>query len=212
MNIGDIGWVETCFVPWTLVFKAVGKHKYTTELIKHITNVHFFYPEGLKRAVWYSMLLQNLYTKTVLIVPGLNRTIEAIIKESVLINIFCNAHLTLEKDLVLSYLSTHHADPDMTQTYATLEQHMSQYLLYTFDPARKSAHQLQDMFMKGFEALKQVNTSTMQVASATVEEVGTEGAEDEHDDKQGNTEDHEHDIDDKIYPDAKDISIELDNL
>ena len=48
MNTGDIGRVEACFVPWTLIFKGVGKHKYAAEMIRHITNVHFFYPEGLK--------------------------------------------------------------------------------------------------------------------------------------------------------------------
>lgn len=48
MNVGDIGRVEACFAPWTLIFKATGKHKYAAELIKHVTNVHFSYPEGLK--------------------------------------------------------------------------------------------------------------------------------------------------------------------
>src|SRR5882762_7605209 len=29
MNAGDIGRVETSFLPWTYIFKATGKHKYT---------------------------------------------------------------------------------------------------------------------------------------------------------------------------------------
>lgn len=48
MNTGDIGRVEVLFAPWVFLFKATGKHKYATEMTKHITNVHFVYPEGLK--------------------------------------------------------------------------------------------------------------------------------------------------------------------
>ena len=48
MNAGDIGRVEMCFEPWILIFKATGKHKYATEMIRHITYVHHYYPEGLK--------------------------------------------------------------------------------------------------------------------------------------------------------------------
>lgn len=48
MNRGDIGHVEVCFAPWVCIFKATGKHKYASAMIKHITNVHFHYPAGLK--------------------------------------------------------------------------------------------------------------------------------------------------------------------
>lgn len=48
MNHGDIGRVEACFGPWVCIFKATGKHKYASAMIKHITYVHFHYPEGLR--------------------------------------------------------------------------------------------------------------------------------------------------------------------
>jgi hypothetical protein len=48
MNYGDIGRVETLFLPWIYLFKATGKHKYATHMVKHLTDVHFLYPEGLK--------------------------------------------------------------------------------------------------------------------------------------------------------------------
>lgn len=50
MNHGDIGRVEACFAPWVCIFKATGKHKYASAMIKHITYVHFHYPEGLRYA------------------------------------------------------------------------------------------------------------------------------------------------------------------
>ena len=48
MNVGDIGRLELCMEPWAYIFKATGKHKYAAELIKHITNVHFYYKPELR--------------------------------------------------------------------------------------------------------------------------------------------------------------------
>lgn len=48
MNEGDIGRVEDTFMPWVFIFKACGKYKYAAHMVKHLHNVHFVYPEGLK--------------------------------------------------------------------------------------------------------------------------------------------------------------------
>ncbi|KAF6764718.1 hypothetical protein DFP72DRAFT_799188 [Ephemerocybe angulata] len=48
MNYGDIGRVETCLVPWILIFIGCGKHKYAAEMTKYLENVHFIYPKGLR--------------------------------------------------------------------------------------------------------------------------------------------------------------------
>lgn len=47
MNIGDIGRVEHCFLPWTALFKATGKHKYAAAIVQHVHNVHFVFDRGL---------------------------------------------------------------------------------------------------------------------------------------------------------------------
>jgi len=48
MNEGDIGRVETLFPPWICLFKATGKHKYATHMVKFLTDIHFMYPPGLR--------------------------------------------------------------------------------------------------------------------------------------------------------------------
>jgi hypothetical protein len=48
LNYGDIGRVETCFMPWVFIFQGCGKHKYAAEMQRYLRNVHFIYPEGLK--------------------------------------------------------------------------------------------------------------------------------------------------------------------
>ncbi|KAH6879605.1 hypothetical protein BKA70DRAFT_1127264 [Coprinopsis sp. MPI-PUGE-AT-0042] len=48
MNLGDIGRVETCFLPWAFTFLGCGKHKYANEIFRYLKNVWFVYPEGLR--------------------------------------------------------------------------------------------------------------------------------------------------------------------
>lgn len=48
MNDGDIGRVETCFIPWMQLFKAIGKHKYAKAIKQYLTNLHFVYPPSLR--------------------------------------------------------------------------------------------------------------------------------------------------------------------
>ncbi|KAJ7187718.1 hypothetical protein GGX14DRAFT_383377 [Mycena pura] len=56
MNFGDIGRIETLFPTWIYIFKAVGKHKYATHMLKFMTDLHFVYPAPLRHAIRYNML------------------------------------------------------------------------------------------------------------------------------------------------------------
>ena len=47
MKHGDIGRVENTFLPWVFVFKAVGKHKYATALVRVMNDLKYTYPERL---------------------------------------------------------------------------------------------------------------------------------------------------------------------
>lgn len=48
LNMGDIGRVETLFLPWMYIFQGCGKHKYAAEMKQYLENVHFIYPKGLR--------------------------------------------------------------------------------------------------------------------------------------------------------------------
>ena len=48
LNYGDIGRVEACFLPWIFIFSGCGKHKYATEMRRHLENIHFVYPKPLR--------------------------------------------------------------------------------------------------------------------------------------------------------------------
>jgi hypothetical protein len=48
LNHGDIGRVETCFVPWIYIFAGCGKHKYAAEMRRYLEDIHFVYPKRLR--------------------------------------------------------------------------------------------------------------------------------------------------------------------
>lgn len=57
MNVGDIGRVERCLFTWIPLFKATGKHIYATYLERFFLDLHFKYPQGLRRAIRYNILI-----------------------------------------------------------------------------------------------------------------------------------------------------------
>ena len=65
LNYGDIGRVETCFMPWVFIFQGCGKHKYAAEMQRYLKNVHFIYPEGLKCVTcnWYNQVERTDQTR-----------------------------------------------------------------------------------------------------------------------------------------------------
>ncbi|PSR77789.1 hypothetical protein PHLCEN_2v7712, partial [Hermanssonia centrifuga] len=135
--------------------EAIGKHKYARFMINHLLAVHYEYPEGLKKAVIYGG-------------EGSNRTVVRIIKESILIQIFRDVHLTFEKNLVLSHLTTQHSAPDMTKTLTALLQHLAQERTHEKIPKRKSYYSIPNWMEIGQNALW---------SAAEVDEV--EGAEED---------------------------------
>ena len=53
LNHGDIGHVETCFMPWIYIFAGCGKHKYVAEMRWYLEDIHFVYPEGLRYMIMH---------------------------------------------------------------------------------------------------------------------------------------------------------------
>ncbi|KAI0684930.1 hypothetical protein BC835DRAFT_1421798 [Cytidiella melzeri] len=167
MNHGDVGRVESCFVPWIWIFRATGKHKYVKHMVKYLSNVHFNYPSGLKKAIRYSILinpsgkpgcfrapdwcleLNNLYTETKYGGVGVNYTEKRIIDESVLIQVFRDLHLTFERNLALGHLTTRHAEPDMTLTFEAVLRYLQDVKAHEIVRGRESKHMIPDMKDKG---------------------------------------------------------------
>ncbi|KAI9460696.1 hypothetical protein HD554DRAFT_2206865 [Boletus coccyginus] len=149
MNRGDIGRTETCIVHWVPILKAIGKHKYATQMMNFLINIHFVYPLGFRYAVQYHWLvnptgkpmkwhavdwcveLNNLFTKVKNGGMGPNRTVEQIILESPLMQAYRNAQAMIQKNFWHTHLTTKHGDPKMTKTFAGLTTRLEVYSPHT---------------------------------------------------------------------------------
>ncbi|TBU61019.1 hypothetical protein BD310DRAFT_767432, partial [Dichomitus squalens] len=173
LNAGDIGRLETLLVPWILLFRATGKHKYGNYTLRFWHALYFIYPEGLRRAFRLSILvnptgkahhfravdwvleLLNLFTKDMYGGSGSNNTKERILFESILVLLFRSSHANFERNFRIGGLTFAHAKKDMRKTFKFVldylksnEQQPNNYIA-----GRTSRHSIPDMIGKGWEIL-----------------------------------------------------------
>ncbi|KAF9027204.1 hypothetical protein BDZ89DRAFT_1101935 [Hymenopellis radicata] len=143
LNWGDIGRLETTFMPWVYIFRSCGKHKYSTYLRKYLRDVHFRYPAGLKKAIRYNIIVfpkaqeghgrgvdwvverNNLYEKRIYGGKFSNHTKRRIIQESPLIGVFQNARIQIEKMFRINHGSGRRGSPKMQRTFKKLMQYFA---------------------------------------------------------------------------------------
>ena len=170
MNFGDIGQLERTLLPWILLFKATGKHKYATAMEKHLVETHFEYPEPLRHTIRYNMLVnptgkagkfcavdwlveaENCEIKVHHCGQGSNQTVKHMIAESALIGTFKAINDSVENNLLLN-TTLAHGEPNMGQTFAELRKSLSQTSPHKLMPSRKSMYSIPNMLNKGGELL-----------------------------------------------------------
>ena len=99
---------------------------------------------GKYRAVDWCVELNNLFTKSVHGGEYSNYTVDRIIKESPLIEVYRQARASAGKQFALTGLTSAHADADMSRTYEALSSHLKTVRPHQFQPGRKSRSILQD--------------------------------------------------------------------
>lgn len=188
MRHGDIGRLETCLYKWIPVFKGTGKHKYANMLSEFMLDLHFVYPADLRKVVRYNWLcnpggtmngfrgvdwlleLNNLLTKVIYGGRSSNYTIDRIIKESPLIQLYRDSKRVIEEQFLLTPKSMRHGKPDMTATYAALSGHAIDTNFLTFKPGRTSKYPVPDVFTIGMERYEAELAG--QVSSGETEDTG----------------------------------------
>ncbi|KAG2087739.1 hypothetical protein BD769DRAFT_1632408 [Suillus cothurnatus] len=161
--------LEASFLPWIYVFKATGKHKYASQMIKFLVNLHDIIrmnllcnPSGhalVFRAVDWVVERNNLYTKVIYRGGGPNGTIEHIIKESPLIKVYRNCHIIIENGFHLQHQTIRHAQPDMTNTICKLSMRIKEKYTRIKTFGRKALWSIPDQINEGM-ALMQEQTIT----------------------------------------------------
>ncbi|KIJ35147.1 hypothetical protein M422DRAFT_181128, partial [Sphaerobolus stellatus SS14] len=150
MDHGDVGRVEDLFIPLICLFKSTGKHKYASAMVQMRGNLLFVYPEGLSHAIRMNWLvnptghpagfcavdwvveLNNLYTKVVYGGRFSNRTLQLMLKQSPLIEIFRRVHHLVDDWLHITKRSKKHAPSDMKNTLKSLCNYMAEGKAHVF--------------------------------------------------------------------------------
>ncbi|KAH9831740.1 uncharacterized protein C8Q71DRAFT_861429 [Rhodofomes roseus] len=166
-NAGDIGGVEAVMPSWIALFKATGKHKYANYMEKFWTDVHFVYPEHLRHAIRYNILvnptgkphafrgvdwvveLMNLFTKDTYGGDGSNHSKERVITESPNILVYRNCARNAEQNFYLSGLSSAHGEKNLASTFNALLKDMDEIGPHEQCAGQKSAHGIRDMIGQG---------------------------------------------------------------
>ncbi|KAI0639544.1 hypothetical protein C8Q77DRAFT_1046641, partial [Trametes polyzona] len=171
MNAGDIGQVETCFMPWVFIFRGCGKHKYASQMVRFLYTLHFVYPEPLRRAIRMNILCNptgkpfhfraidwwvehnNLYIKRIYGGKYSNRTKKRILKQSPLIGVYKNVRINLEKMMALSVRTRRHSIPKMAKTFQKLGRYMEQTHTHVHIPKRASKHVIPNVAEAGLSRM-----------------------------------------------------------
>ncbi|PPQ85735.1 hypothetical protein CVT24_002060 [Panaeolus cyanescens] len=177
LNSGDIGRVEETFLDWIYMFRAVGKHKYSTHLLRFEHDLKHLYPEEVSKIIRMNWLINptglpfgfrgvdwlvernNLYTKVIYGGHGSNRSLDRIIEESPLIRLFQQMHVTIENGFHLTHQTIRHSMPILTVTMSKLRQHYLRHTPHVFTSGRSSRYEVPNTIEKGMGLLMSVQRS-----------------------------------------------------
>ncbi|KAG2140004.1 hypothetical protein BD769DRAFT_1350324, partial [Suillus cothurnatus] len=104
-------------------------------------------------AVDWCMELNNLYTNVIHGGKGPNHTIDHIILESPLVQVYRNLQWVFEENFLHSHLTTQHTNVDMTQTFNELCRYIEQHSPHEPVLGQKSKHSIPDLYSKGLELI-----------------------------------------------------------
>ncbi|CDO76158.1 hypothetical protein BN946_scf184740.g1 [Trametes cinnabarina] len=167
LNAGDIGRFETILPHWVSIFRATGKHKYGVHMLRFFHSLYFVYPERLRRAIRYNMLvnpsgkpnefrpvdwlveLLNLYTKVIYGGKSSNYTKARIILESVLVTVYRSSHANIERNFHLRGLTSKHATKDMRETFKVVLEYLRTLCPNEYVPGRTAAYSIPNAFTRG---------------------------------------------------------------
>ncbi|KAI5982306.1 hypothetical protein EDD15DRAFT_2324236 [Pisolithus albus] len=83
-----------------------------------------------------------------------NRSVERIILESPLVQVYRNLQGLVQRDFSHTHLTTSHAPPDMRQTFRKIQGRLELNSPHEISPGRKSRHQVEDLQDKGREMME----------------------------------------------------------
>ncbi|KAG8989616.1 hypothetical protein FRB90_002167, partial [Tulasnella sp. 427] len=141
-NTGDVGRLEELLLLWIYMWKGTGKHRYAAHLARFLIYLRKGWEPSLAEAIRMNWLVNplgkpdgfrgadwvvernNLRHKRTYCGSGVNRTIQNIIQQSPLIEVFQEAHTVVERSFYLTKRTIKHPPPVMKKTLRQLQEHI----------------------------------------------------------------------------------------
>ncbi|KAG8695712.1 hypothetical protein FRC08_007595 [Ceratobasidium sp. 394] len=147
---GDVGSLEDLLPIWVCIWKHVGNlHKYAEYITQFLLNLQIVWPakladivrcnwlvnptgklDGFRGADWM-VERNNLMHKVNHAGSGSNRTVEHMIKESTLIDIYARSNEVVEENFYLTKATLWHSPPAMGSTLAMQQKHIRDQKLHS---------------------------------------------------------------------------------
>ncbi|KIK80180.1 hypothetical protein PAXRUDRAFT_159334, partial [Paxillus rubicundulus Ve08.2h10] len=105
------------------------------------------------RAVDWCVELNNLFTKVKNGGKGLNHTVQQILLESPLVQVYCNIQGMVQQTFEHTHLTTNHSDLDMTKTFSKILEWFVLDSPHVVRIGRKTRHEIADMNDKGHQMM-----------------------------------------------------------
>lgn len=103
---------------------------------------------------------------------GSNRTVDRIIEESILIEVFRECHVTVENGFHLMHRTIRHPPPDMKKSFKKLGQQFIDHKPHVFQAGRTSEYCVEDKILVGLDIIQ-----SMGIQNSTREETNDEQVE-----------------------------------
>lgn len=101
------------------------------------------------RAIDWVMELNNLYTKIIFAGTGPNRTVQHILEQSTLIDLFRACHNMIRDSYFIHTRTIHHTIPNMECTFQHLGQEFCRHRPHCYHGRRVAPHSYMDALEKG---------------------------------------------------------------
>ncbi|KAF7296796.1 hypothetical protein MIND_00910600 [Mycena indigotica] len=222
MNTGDIGRVESTFVPWSYIFSATNKHRYALHLRRYLRDVHLRYPPGLRRAIRMNILINptgkpgrfrgvdwqvehnNLFVQRVYGGRFSNHTKHYIIKESSLLGVFKNARMQVDRQFRIAGHGTKHAPPNLDSTIQLLREDLEQTRAHEIVVSRHVQYKIEDSIKTG------INISQTSLAALPLRGEGRALIADTDDDPDEDEEEDDWDDQEAVHDEEEEVQDEDD--
>ncbi|KAG8721669.1 hypothetical protein FRC09_007536 [Ceratobasidium sp. 395] len=194
---GDVGSLEDLLPIWVCIWKHTGKHKYAEHITQFLLNLQQVWPQRFANVVRNNWLVNptgkangfrgvdwlveknNLQHKVNHGGSGSNRTVEHIVKESPLIEVYQQSNIVMEQNFHLTKSTLWHSPPMMSSTLAMLQKHVRERNFHSHMPGRKLSslpiNSIAEGLRLGTETIEEVEDRPVDTGVDGEDEDGSEG-------------------------------------